>query len=217
MLKSKVLFQHILPMDQHGYQRAVFIHTLQTKHKRSPATTRWDYWLQDCLLIPKECTSPAAEALPWNTYFFLQWSPKGLHNTTKHYRHFGISLQQRKWQHRYLNQQHVSADKILIGSTNALPGSAESSLLQEGKTFRLNNLLKNTGQLKLTYHCYSKTKTSVWVWVDIFNFDSKNSRDGVSTVREGKIISLTHLDASVDTSLTLFMSIAKAAVGNCIF
>ena len=37
MLKSKVLFQHVFPLDQCGYQRAVFVCTLQPKHKRPPA------------------------------------------------------------------------------------------------------------------------------------------------------------------------------------
>lgn len=56
---------------------------------------------------------PLRPKLSWNTYFFFQWSQKGLHNITRQYRYFGISLPQRKCQHKYLNQQHISADKIL--------------------------------------------------------------------------------------------------------
>lgn len=57
MLKSKVLFQHVFPMDQCGYQRAVFVCTLQTKHKRSPA-----FFFTDCKTI----------------YCVYAWFPKSL-------------------------------------------------------------------------------------------------------------------------------------------
>lgn len=132
-------------------------------------TYRWDYWLQDYLLcicstvcwFPKSIC-PLRLKLSPNTYFFSTDHRRGLHNTARQYRYWGISLSQEKCQRKYLIQLQFSIDKILIESTNPLPGSTESLLLRKGRTRGLTNLLNNTGQVQLTQHCYSKPKTSVW-------------------------------------------------------